>query len=425
MSSAHHGSRGTGLDALRIADFRFYFATRLCVALMSSMTAVGVGWQVYDLARQNHSVERSAFYVGMVGLTHFLAVAATSLVAGDAADRHDRRKVIRWALLGEALALALLLAITLAGTRSVWLLILVAGLAGVGRATLGPAMQALAPSLVPAAVLPSAIAISSMAWQGAAVIGPALCGVLIARNIALVYGTGLVLALLALLLSLFIAAPREDDRRRLAGHPLRAVREGLVFIRSHKMVLGAISLDLFAVLLGSATAMLPVYARDILMVGPEGLGWLRAAPAVGAAAVAVLLALRPLQRRTGPAMFVCVGVFGMATILFGLSRSFPLSLACLALLGAADLVSVYVRVSLIQIYTPDAMRGRVSSVSTMFISASNELGEFQSGLAASLIGAVPSVVFGGAGALLVTLLWARWFPELRRIDRLVPAEKAG
>jgi MFS family permease len=423
MSAGASQHTSTGLDALRVPDFRWAFFTRLCIAMTGTMTSVGVGWQVYDLARRSYSIADSAFYVGMVGLAHFVAVALSAIVAGDLADRFDRRQVLRVAIVGEMLSLGALLWVTLSQNSSLWLLILVSGTTGVWRAIMGPCLQALMPSLVPQKLLPSAIAISSLAWQTAAIIGPALCGLLIVTGIANVYWMTLLLMAMAFLAFLKVKGDREALRQRQRGHPLKTMGEGVAFIRSNPIVLGALSLDLFAVLLGSATAMLPVFARDILHVGPEGLGQLRAAPAVGAAIVAALLAWRPLQQRVGPIMFLCVGIFGLCTVVFGLSTSFPLSLAALTLLGAADIISVYVRSSLVQIYTPDEKRGRVSSVNLMFISASNELGEFQSGLLASWVGAVTSVVAGGIGAVAVTLVWAFLFPQLRRIDSLVPKDR--
>jgi MFS family permease len=276
-----------------------------------------------------------------------------------------------------------------------------------------PALQALAPNLVPREILPRAIALSSIAWQIGAIFGPALGGYLYAAAPYLPYAVSTVLFAVSLI-CVFVIAPKPQsgvDRNR---HPWKQMVDGLHYVRRNRIVLGAISLDLFAVLLGGATAMLPVYARDILHAGPEGLGHLRAAPALGATLAAAWFSFRPLKHDVGVKMFAAVGVFGASTIAFGLSRSMPLSLVCLALLGAADMLSVYVRQSLIQLSTPDEMRGRVGSVSSLFISASNELGEAESGFLAAVIGPVASVVAGGIGAICITLLWARWFPELRR-----------
>jgi MFS family permease len=409
-----------GVAAFAFADFRFFFLTKFLGSFAAMMVAVAVGWQVYDIARQSYGIQESAFYIGMVGLVQFAAVAVCSLVGGYASDRFDRRLVARAALLTEIISIALLLWLSAQDSRNLWAIVFSAALVGVGRAFMAPSMQAIAPSLVPLKILPSAIAWNSIAWQVAAVGGPALCGYLIGAGMTVVYSLCLAFMVAALLASFFIRAPAEDTRVRLSTQPLRSILDGLAYIRSNKLVFGAISLDLFAVLLGSATAMLPVYARDILHVGSHGLGHMRAAPALGAALVALVLALRPLQRQTGAWMFASVGVFGLATIAFALSREYRLTLLCLVVLGAADMVSVYVRSSLIQIYTPDDKRGRVASVSTLFISASNELGEFQSGFAARWLGVVESVVIGGIAAVVVTLLWAGWFPGLRHVDRLVP-----
>jgi MFS family permease len=294
----------------------------------------------------------------------------------------------------------------------------VAALLGVARAFAGPALQAMSPNLVPPPSLPTAIALSSIAWQGGSVVGPALGGYLYAAGRWVPYATSATLFIAAFTALLVIRPlPRAALKR---GNPWRQMIEGLHYVRRNRLVLGAISLDLFAVLLGGATAMLPVFARDVLHVGAAGLGDLRAAPACGAAITALYFAVRPLRRNVGVKMLAAVGVFGVATVLFGLSRSMPLSLACLAALGAADMLSVYVRQSLIQLYTPDAMRGRVGAVSSLFVSGSNELGEAESGLLAALVGPVTAVIAGGVGAVLVTLAWSRLFPELRRARSFEP-----
>jgi MFS family permease len=417
-----HAISQSGLAAFRYSDFRYFFLTKFLGSFASMMVSVAVGWQVYDIARQSYGIKESAFYIGMVGLVQFLALAFFSFVAGYASDRYDRRWVARGALLIEILSIGLLLWLSWYGSRNLWAIVFSAGLVGVGRAFLAPSMQALAPSLVPLKMLPSAIAWNSTAWQIAAVGGPALCGYLIIGGMTHVYAICLLVLVAALIMSMFIKAPAEQDRVRLTTQPLRSILDGFAYLRTNKLVFGAISLDLFAVLLGSATAMLPVFARDILGVGADGLGHLRAAPALGAALVALSFGLRPLRRHAGPWMFGSVGVFGIATICFGLSHDFWVSMLCLVILGASDMVSVYVRSSLIQINTPDDKRGRVGSVSTLFISASNELGEFQSGFAARFLGVTESVVIGGIAAVVVTLLWARWYPQLRTADRLEPEE---
>jgi MFS family permease len=294
-------------------------------------------------------------------------------------------------------------------------------LLGVGRAFAGPALGALAPNLVPHDILPRAIALSSIAWQTGAVLGPALGGYLYAYAPFAPYAASGALFLIAFVSLLAIGpVPRATINR--GPNPWAQMIEGLKYVRQNRLVLGAISLDLFAVLLGGATAMLPVFARDVLHSGPEGLGHLRAAPAVGATLTAAFFSVRPLKHNVGVKMLTAVAVFGIATVIFGFSRSMPLSLLCLALLGAADMFSVYVRQSLIQLYTPDQMRGRVGAVSSLFISASNELGETESGFLGALIGPVPAVIAGGFGAIAVVFVWSWWFPELRLAKSFEPPD---
>ncbi|HEX2763259.1 MAG TPA: MFS transporter, partial [Allosphingosinicella sp.] len=337
---------------------------------------------------------------------------ALTLVTGWVADRLDRRVIAR-----ASIALEIFCAVTLAwlswtGAVTLLPLFLVAGLLGVARAFAAPALSALSPNLVPREILPRAIATSTIAWQAGAIAGPPIGGYLYAVHAYLPYAVAAGLFSLSLF-CMFMIRPIERTRIDASRNPWQQMIDGLHYVRKNRLVLGAISLDLFAVLLGGATAMLPVFARDILHAGPTGLGHLRAAPAVGATAAAIWFAWKPLKRDVGAKMLAAVGVFGAATIVFGLSRWMPLSLLCLVLLGAADMLSVFVRQSLIQLYTPNDMRGRVGAVSTLFISASNELGEAESGFLAALIGPVVAVVAGGAGAIAVTLLWAKWFPELR------------
>ena len=402
------------------ANFRAFWIAKLASTLGSMMLVVVLGWQVYDLARETMAPREAAFLLGMVGLAQFLPLFALTLVVGHVADRVDRRFIARVAValeLGCAAALGFL-ALTDAVTLPA--LFVVAALLGVGRAFAGPSLSALAPNLVPRAVLPTAIAWNSISWQVGAIAGPPAGAFLYAASPAAPYLAAAAL-FAAALVGLFAIGPVPLPPRSELS-PWRSTVEGLSYVQRNKIVLGAISLDLFAVLLGGATALLPVFARDILHVGVEGLGPLRAAPAAGAALTALVLAWRPLANRVGIKMFGCVALFGVATIVFGLSTNLWLSLAALAVLGAADMVSVYVRSSLIQLHTPDEMRGRVSAVSMLFISASNELGEFESGLTAAWLGPVEAVVLGGIGAIIVTGLWAWWFPELRRADRFVPRE---
>ncbi|MCH8686123.1 MFS transporter [Pedomonas mirosovicensis] len=407
--------------AFAFRDFRFFWAARFLGSFSTLMSVVGIGWLVYEIARRTHSIKEASLYLGLIGLVQFAALAGCTLFAGYVADHVDRRWVARGAIMVEIFSAAWLFTHTVTGIDVLWPIFVSAALMGVGRAFMGPALQSLAPNLVPRDILPSAIAWNSIAWQTAAVGGPAACGYLMALGPQWVFGTCLVMLCLALL-CMFCIRPVARTAVAHKAKPWRSIVAGLKYIRTNRIILGAISLDLFAVLLGSATAMLPVFARDVLMVGPEGLGNLRAAPAVGAALVALVLTRGGLRHNVGLWMFSCVGLFGLCTVVFGLSKSFPLSMAALIVLGGADMISVYVRQSLEQLYTPDDMRGRVASVSTLFVSASNELGEFQSGLMARLLGAVPSVIVGGIGALIVTGLWAWAFPELRKANKLVPPE---
>lgn len=380
-----------------------------------------IGWQVYDIARLSMPIREAAFLLGMIGLAQFAPVFLLTLIVGVIADRVDRRYLARAAVALEVACAAGLALFTMMDVPILWPLFLVAILLGVARAFASPALSALAPNLVPSSVLPSAIAWNSIAWQIGAVLGPVIGGIAYDLHAPLPYllATGL---LLAALVALFCIGPvKIPERRSQSG--VESVKEGLAYVRGNQVVFGAISLDLAAVILAGANAMLPIFARDILQVGPMGLGLMRGAPAFGAGLVALWLTFRPLQRHVGRKMFLNVGIFSIATIVFGLSRELWLAVGALAVLGAADMISVYVRQSLIQLHTPDSMRGRVSSVSTLFISASNELGEFRAGIMAATIGAVEATVVGGVLALGVTALWTKLFPILRDADRFeVPDE---
>jgi MFS family permease len=394
-------------------DFRFFWTARLCSTLAQNMMVVVVGWQVYDLARLTMGTKAAALQLGLVGLVQFAPLFVLTLVTGWTADRLDRRLIIQCTTTLQLVCATILGWLSFKGSSSIDALLVVAGLLGVARAFSMPALGALGPNLVPAEVLPHAIATNAIAGRVGGILGPAMGGYLYAWAPHMPYvacGCLFGLSLFSMLMIRPISRSMMDGSR----NPWRQMVEGLAYVRDNKLVLGAISLDLFAVLLGGATAMLPIFARDILHVGPTGLGHLRAAPAVGAMLTAFLFSWRPLKHNVGIKMLVAVGVFGAATIGFGLSRWLPLSLACLVVLGGADMLSVYVRQSLIQLATPDAMRGRVGAVSSLFISASNELGEAESGFLAALIGPVAAVVAGGVGAIAVTLVWAQWFPALRR-----------
>ena len=399
-------------EPLKIPAFRAYWVARFAATIAQMAMVIVIGWQVYDIARDTMPVKEAALRLGMIGLVQFVPLFALSLVGGYTADRLDRRWIARGSIALElfcAVALALLAA---NGARSLAAIYAIAALLGVARAFAGPALSALAPNLVPRAILPKAIALSSIAWQVGNIVGPALGGYLYVLSPQAPYEASAALFVVSLL-GLMLVPPVARSEIDRTTSPWAQGIDGLRYVRRNPLVLGAISLDLFAVLLGGATAMLPVSARAILHAGPEGLGHLRAAPAIGATAMAMWFAVHPLKHDVGIKMLAAVVIFGAATVVFGLSHSMALSLAALAILGAADMLSVYVRQSLIQLHTPDAMRGRVAAVSTLFISASNELGEAESGFLAALIGPVAAVVGGGIAAMLVTIAWARLFPALR------------
>lgn len=403
MSISSHGG------VLSLRDFGPFLASRVASTLAWQMLAVAVGWQVYSLSG-------STFDLGLVGLAQFLPMFLLTLVVGHVADRTDRRAVARVCQVAEGAAVIGLAAGTAGGRISTEMILAVLLLLGALRAFEGPSMQALLPGLVSAEVFPRATALTTSATQTAAILGPALGGALYLAGPAVVYGVIGALELCAALLLSFAGRPRSMPARPPAT--LRSVFAGLGFIRSKPVILGAISLDLFAVLLGGATALLPAYAHTILRTGPWGLGVLRSAPSVGAVLVSFLLTRRPLKGGVGRTMFAAVALFGVATIFFGLSRSFYLSLAALVVLGGSDVISMVIRSALVQLKTPDEMRGRVSAVNSLFIGTSNQLGEFESGVTASWFGVVPAVVIGGIGTLLVVFLWARFFPDLAGADRL-------
>jgi MFS family permease len=408
-------------EPLRIAAFRYFWLARLTSTIAQMAMVIVIGWQVYDIARHTMGLKEAALRLGIIGLVQFVPLFVLTLVTGWTADRVDRRWIAR-ASVGLELACAAALArFAWNGTTTLEILYAVAALLGVARAFAGPALGALAPNLVPRQVLPRAIALSSIAWQSGAILGPALGGYLYAWAPFAPYAASIILFGVSLG-GLLAIGPVARSGINGGPNPWAQMVEGLKYVRHNRLVLGAISLDLFAVLLGGATAMLPVFARDVLQAGPEGLGHLRAAPALGATLTAAFFSVRPLKHNVGTKMLTAVGVFGAATVIFGFSRWMPLSLLCLALLGSADMFSVYVRQSLIQLYTPDQMRGRVGAVSSLFISASNELGEAESGFLGALIGPVPAVIAGGVGAIAVVFLWSWWFPELRLAKSFDPPD---
>ena len=407
-------------EPLKIPDFRAFWLARLTTTIAQMAMVIVIGWQVYDIARQTMDIRDAAFQLGLIGLVQFVPLFLLTPISGWTADRLDRRYVALAVILLELLCALILFGATWGGFISLPILFGVAALLGVARAFAGPALGAMAPNLVPREILPNAIALSSTAWQTGAIVGPAVGGILYDVMPHLPYAFSAVLFAFAAA-CLFTIRPLSRTALK-PGSPLRQMADGLSYVRRNRLVLGAITLDLFAVLLGGATAMLPLYARDILHVGADGLGPLRAAPAAGATLTAIFFSVRPLKTDVGVKMLTAVVVFGAATAIFGISRSYFLSLAMLALLGAADMFSVYIRQSLIQLHTPDEMRGRVAAASTLAISASNELGETRSGFAAALLGPVAATVAGGIAAIGVTLLWALWFPELRRARTFALAE---
>jgi len=405
----------------RIANFRAYWLSRLAGTIATTAMAIIIGWQVYNLARETMDIREAAFLLGMIGAAQFVPLFLLTPVVGLVADSIDRRWIVRGTTFLMMLTAAALGVLTWNDALTLPWLFGAAILIGIARAFAGPAYSALAPNLVPRASLPTAIAVSSIAWQVGTIAGPSVGGLLYAIDPDIAYAT--VAALFGLALAMIFLIGHVPQPPIQADHrPLARIAEGFAYVRHNRLVLATITLDLFAVLLAGATALLPIYARDILHVGPSGLGVLAAAMGIGAAVTAVWFSVRPMTTDVGVKMLASVVIFGIAILIFGVSRSFWLSFGALIVAGAADMVSVYVRSSLIQLHTPDAMRGRVSAVSQLTISASNELGEFESGLLASALGPVGAVVFGGVGAIAVTLLWARLFPELRLAKTFDPPE---
>ena len=396
-------------DLTRERPFMRMWSARLAGTAGSQMLLVAIGWHMYELTA-------SAWDLGLVGLYQFVPALVLALWAGHVVDRHHRGRIVAACLAVQGLVALVLLSAVQAGGDSRALLLGLSLVLGAVRAFQMPAQQSLTPLLVPALMLPRAMAFSSAGMQAAIIGGPALGGLLFVAGTGVVYAACLLLfatacALVARLRYTHTAPPRQ-------AVTLATLFAGVDFIWRRKPVLGAVSLDLFAVLLGGAVALLPIYAKDILHTGPWGLGLLRGAPAVGALAMSIALTRRPVERRIGRTLLVSVAAFGLCMVVFGLSRSIVVSLVALALSGAADMVSVVIRQTLVQLETPDAMRGRVSAVNSIFIGASNQLGEFESGATAALFGPVGSVVAGGVGTVLVALAWFRLFPSLARRDRL-------
>jgi len=399
---------------LSLPAYRIYWLSRLAATLAAQIQVVAVGWQMYELTG-------SALDLGLVGLVQFLPSVLLLFVVGPIVDRRDRRLILAGCRLLQGAATLALAAAIVGGWASREALFAFVFVLGATRAFEMPAAQSLLPTLVPASMLSRAVAIASSAHQAATIGGPALGGFLYVAGAQATYAVAGVMYLLSGLMALRVPERRDADAPR--PEITRAyLFAGIGFIRSRPVLLGAISLDMVAVLLGGATALLPIYARDILLTGPWGLGLLRSAPAVGALAVALWLSRRPLDRRIGPLLFGAVAVFGAATVVFGLSTSLPLSFAALVMLGAGDMVSVVIRMSIVQLETPDDMRGRVGAVNSVFIGASNQIGEFESGVVAAWLGPVAAVVLGGLGTLAVVGLWMRRFPSLAQRDRLDPGD---
>ena len=392
---------------------RYWFA-RVIGTLANQMLMVALAWQMYDLTN-------SAWDLGLVGLLQFIPALLLTLPAGHFADRYHRGHIISICILSQAAVAAVLWW----GTQEDWvnreLIFALSVILGAARAFQMPAQQAIAPALVKESLLQKAVAMSTSGMQVAIIGGPALGGVIYTAGATAVYGTCTVLLAIGFILMMFVRYARKRTHQAVSWESVLA---GIGFVWHHKILLGAISLDLFAVLLGGATALLPIFARDILHTGPEGLGLLRAAPAVGALVVSLALMRWPLRRKVGYKLLGSVGIFGVGMVVFGLSTSFWLSVAALAVTGAADAISVVTRITLMQLETPDEMRGRVSAVNSIFIGASNQLGEFESGATAALMGPVASVVLGGIGTIAVALGWLRLFPALANRDELAPPRSA-
>jgi MFS family permease len=413
----------TGIAAFRFRDFRRYQLARILVIIGAEAQAVAVAWQVYEITH-------SALDLGYTGLILFLPGLLFMLPSGHVADRYDRRHVIMICYSLQALCTATLLCFAWNGLHKVWPIYAVLALVGTGRAFSGPASTALIPHLIPEEHFVNAVTWGATVFQIANITGPALGGLLFTLPIVgRLHGAGVVFLFSLFTLIWFVALvtslhvrPGRMEHRDLS---LEVILAGFHYVFRNSILLGSISLDLFVVLLGGAVALMPIFAQEILHTGPQGLGWLRAALAAGALGISLLLTWKPVQRNSGKKMFFCVAHLGTATILFGLSKNLFLSLAALVVVGASDMVSVVIRGSLLQLATHPAMRGRISSVNSLFIGASNELGEFESGATAQWLGAVRAVVYGGIGALLVTGLWWTFFPNLRNTDRLTSKALLG
>ena len=396
-------------NALAHRKFLFYWLASWASSFAAQILSVSVGWQIYDQTR-------NPLYLGFIGLVQFLPPLLLVLFTGLVADKFNRRLIMGLCMALEVACAAAFIAYTALQPGVVWPVFAILAVLGVARAFAGPAADALAPNLLPREAIAHGISLNSMSWQIGNIVGPVAGGLLYGLSANAAFGTAF--ALFAAALGLIVAIGTVTQPNHAEETSLSTLLAGFRFIRHEKIVLGAISLDLFAVLLGGAVALMPVYARDILQTGPWGLGLLRAAPGVGAVAMALWLSRFPIRDHAGRLLFSFVGLFGAATLVFGISSWIPLSIAALVVMGASDMVSVYVRETLMQLWTPDDVRGRVNAVNRVFIGASNELGEFRAGIMAAWIGAVGAVALGGVGTMLVALLWSRGFPELRTARRL-------
>lgn len=397
-------------DAVYQPSLICFLVARICAATANQLIAIAIGWQIY-------TITQSALYLGLVGLMQFIPLILFTLFAGYAADRFNRKWIVSIAFCIQICNFMLLAYLSFQGAVSAHMLLIAAFLAGTANSMGGPSMQSLLPHIVPAEIFPKAAAWNASGFQAATIIGPALGGLLYAIGAHVVYATAGCIIVVALCAMIILKVrTREVSKEPVT---IRTMLAGISFIKSRPVILGAISLDLFAVLFGGATALLPIYAATILNVGSEGLGILRAAPALGALLISFLMARKPIERKVGISMFSAVIVFGIATIVFALSKSFIVSIIALFVLGASDVVSVVIRSTLVQLQTPDEMRGRVSSVNQIFIGTSNQLGEFESGITAAWFGAVPAAIIGGCGTLFVVLLWMKLFPTLRKKDRFM------
>lgn len=390
-------------------SLRLLMVARISTTIAFQMLTIGVGWQIYAITKQ-------PFYLGLVGLVQFLPMFLLTLVVGHVADRYNRKFIICLSQILESIGIFLLAY----GSYSGWItkerILLILFFIGIANAFQGPPMQTILPNIVSKEHFAEAAALTASASQLAVIIGPGIGGALYSLGPGVVYFIAGLLVLLTSIIVFFISM--NKSLIKIEPATIKSIFAGIAFIKKNPVILGAISLDLFAVLFGGATALLPVFAATILMVGPLGLGLLRSAPAVGALIMSVILARKPLKKKVGYTMFVAVIFFGISTIIFAISKSFILSLLVLAILGASDVISVVIRSTLVQMATPDNMRGRVSAVNLMFIGTSNQLGEFESGLTASWFGPVPAVVIGGIGTITVVLLWMRFFPEILHINKL-------